>query len=304
MKSLVLLGAISALAACASVKPDIKRPETPGGMSAIKVENTLTFSESCSQARGDYKGNLLKPSDGSQIAFLAGPLASALVTTGVDFIGNKLKSAAEEKTRTFTAVLNQNDVPPRAGCLVFTRKGKDGSTDSNFLILLQPTDIPIAIEPQLVAFDYAKSIDGKAKGVRGLTLTISASKPGSKEASTQTISLGNVQVGAKHTWNSTVKTPFFAPYMANPYLSKVAKPAKGKPKYKRSVPLTWSVTLTEVRNANELAGFANDTFSNANDGITEALIGALGLGNDAGDSGGDQDVATPTGPDGQTVDSN
>ena len=281
MRSLTLTISLLALSACASVTPDIRRPSDNETQSTISVKNQLDWNRekgACGSDNDTYSGKL----NGKQIGALAAPLVGAAVSAGVDFVGQRLQSAGEEKTRTVLAILNEDNVP-KVGCLEFIRTGKDGNTpDLMFTVLMKPSEDGLGVAPILVGFDYSKSIDGKDDGTRGLMLTISPSRPTASTASSRTISLGNVEVGSKHEWSDD-SSPFFAGYMANPYVTKLAKP-KGDQEFDPVETVTWSFTVTEVKNANALLNGLGEGISDANDDISAEILSLIGLGEDDTDT--------------------
>ena len=56
------------------------------------------------------------------------------------------------------------------------------------------------------------------------------------------------------------------------------------------VPLSITLTLTEVKNANALLKFTSDSFESSNDDLTAAILTAVGLKNDDDDANAEEET--------------
>ena len=257
------------LTACAS------NPKPEGGESTGTKSDTplnvadLTFDQTCSVS---LRNSNYQPQEGDNFGAIFTALGSALITQGVDFVGERLKSASEEKTRTSSAIVNVTS-NQKESCLKLSR----GSDFEFEIVLKQVPGRPAFVEPQLTSYNYKTSIDGKTRGERGLTLTVDISRPGSATTASQTVNLGNVELG-------TLNKKFIKklPLMANPFIR--AKTKDDTAKYPNGYPFTINMTLTEVRNANALLKFTSDSFGQANDDITSVILNELGFPNVEDDS--------------------
>lgn len=275
MKRIISFVSFFAVASCASVPIQIPKTGAPEPRAVLSWDQTCpTYLVADTRQPLTFSGL----GDGSQTG-LASIAATALITAGVDYVGAQLKASAEDETRTASALINVTSDRPFA-CLKFSR-----GDDFSFLIEFRPTlaadgtptgDLAV-LEPVLRSFSYNQTIDEKTRGVRGLTLALDVSRPGSKTSASQTISLGNVEVGA-----SVSDLDLEAALIANPF--RTIKPAsKDSPaRVVAGTPFTFRVTLTEVRNANALRQFGSDVFAAANDDLTANLVGRLGLEDDQG----------------------
>lgn len=242
---------------------------------------SLAWKDNCDN---NFAGKTYVPTNksGNQLGPIFSILGTALVTKGVDLVGEQLKSASEEKTRTASAIYNVTE-DQNVGCLVLSR-----GTDFEFKLFLKPIPgKPEYIEPILLEYSYKKSIDGKSRGERGLTLTFEVSRPGTTNKSTQTLNLGNLDVGS-----SNDKLTKSAPIIANPFIiAPTAKDKENGDDFGNGIPFTMSMTLTEVKNANAFLKFTNDTFESSNDDLTTAILTAIGLSEDDEDAPDDATAA-------------
>ena len=193
-------------------------------------------------------------------------LISAAITAGIDFIGQKLSDAAEESMKTSTASFNvfPNSEKISARCLTFRTaqeanlKGIDAKS-VEFKIRLDgksgANGVPYYMNPKLEELKYYRTLSGKLNKERGLMIQLAISGPGNANAQSQTINIGNVKT--QNGAYSGGSIPF--PTMINPYVvrttddkGKTTKPSVGGP-------FTISVTLTEVKDANEAVSYTHLT---------------------------------------------
>jgi uncharacterized protein (DUF3820 family) len=302
------------LSACAPVRPNIRV-----GDATIQGLPTLLPTECQSGGFGaplpaEYRNRFYDtvPPRG-QLGGVLAILLSAVVTQGVDYLGERLKRSSEERPRELEALLNVDDGlnepgPPvpvaqgpgqfPVGCFDFQR----GDLLIRFAML--PVDsisggnrVPNThVYFVIVGIRYGEAVNTSRSGVRGVALGFHIRKPGSEEVS-QTVSLGNIEVGAELSIPFE-GNPLISGYMDNPFIA-VSATDNARPQLFRSLPFTMRVKLSEIRNANELAGFASGVVDHANDGLTAALIRALGIRNDDDDdedeAGGDAPAPGGTG---------
>lgn len=292
-KAFVTLVCLSGLASCAAVRPNLSPGSGIGGLPRI-VRVQCDSDGLGPKLPSGYQGkHYFSPTggEGQQIGGILAVLASAFVTQGVDFLGERLKAGGEEKERTLEAQVNFEDFTGDApvepvGCFDFTR----GETTFRFAML--PTT-PIRskvnaggraasevvnyrhVSFAVVGVRYKETVNKRSNGVRGLTLTFEIARPGVADAVTQSISLRNVEVGTDLAIPFEAN-PFTTAHIANPFLQ-IAEEAGTEPKVLPNLPFTLRVKLTEIRNANELYRFASGVAEKSNDDLTAALLKALGL---------------------------
>jgi len=269
----IIIG-LMALTGCQTVEPVINKD----GVRVVEA-TTLNWvpddqrSGKCSVS-DDLKTRTFRGRDTSKSHSILAIAATALVTAGIDYVGGQIAEASDEETRTATAF--QNVVGDRNWtCLRFA-----GGSDFEFFIELDRAMLENSdgepdfstVIPTLSHFSYKKSIDGKKDDVRGLALQISISRPGSESVVSQTINIGNVEIGASFSEDITVAM------MPNPF-RRVMPPARGQTASRivDGWPFTITATLTEVENANAFGQFAADAFESANDDLTSELLSVLGL---------------------------
>lgn len=215
---------------------------------------------------------------------LLAPIAASLVTQGVDLIGSKLSNAAEEKTRSIEAKKNFSGNLP-IGTFRLTRD------DIEVEVLLAPitgykdkkphiTGYDF-LEMKVVALNYGTSVDYKKKGTRGLTVTLDLLHAGEADTISRSVVLGNVEVGSSFSLTYD-KSYFTSDYFPNPFARRTTQKERTEGEHANKIyvvrpPFTMTLRLTEVRNANELAQFAADSFESANNSITTGLLDALNL---------------------------
>jgi len=223
------------------------------------------------------------PAAGAPSEGIISILVAAAVTAGVDFIGERLTEASQESMTTRTASIN---IAPAgkyfsAQCVTFktaelaNTKNGGSSTDKSveFTIKLEglqtSNSIPIHMSPKLTNLDYRRTLTGKLNKERGLMIQLAISRPGTTSGESQTINLGNL-----NTQNENYTGSVEFPTMGNPYAA-VSTDKAGKTTTRIGGPFTLSVTLTEVKDANEALGFVASTFSQANDGLTTTITSAI-----------------------------
>lgn len=266
------------LSACISVPADIKTKGDP-------LDNVakLTFNKGGDQIPMAFKNQKYwaeKNSNDKQFASLASILGTAIVTRGVDLLGEKLKAAGAEKIRSIEAQQNfhKNE---EIGVLTFERGdielkaamlpalSEDGKTlDREF------------VDFRLISLNYGETVDQKKKGVRGLAVTFEIKHPSKENPVTRSISVGNVKVGASFNV-SAEESPFTAEYVQNPF-ARLPSPgdddqSKASNEFILNTPFTLRVRLTETRNANALAKFAGQVADDVNDDATSELLKLLNL---------------------------
>ena len=233
-------------------------------------------------------------------------LISAAITAGIDFIGEKLSESAEEAMETRTASVNifPNSDKISARCLTFKTsepaKIKNVTGQSvEFKIRLDgkaiSNGIPFYMTPKLTDLKYYRTLSGKLNKERGLMIQIAITSPDSANGQSQTISINNVS-----TQDDVYAGAIEFPTMINPYVSKKTDGKGNVTGGNVGSPFTISVTLTEVKDANEALGFVSSVFSAANDDLTSAVITAVsGPADDDGTS--ELDVATVNEADGNAT---
>lgn len=211
-------------------------------------------------------------------------LLTSLIGKGVDLIGSKLKERGEEQTLTLAGQLNIDDRNMRVSCFDLSRN--DGLLFRFALLpskrLLTPTATQEQIDHTILEFvlislNYPRSIDLEVAGTRGLSLKIEALRPNETETVSQTISLGNVEVGSRIKTIPFTNNPFTSAYFQSPFVTSGEEKdqAVKVPTLVANLPFTMRVELTEVRNANAIYKIGGEVVDENSDAITAALIKLL-----------------------------
>ena len=203
-------------------------------------------------------------------------LATALIEEGVDFIGDRLTEAAMAETQTVSAsvnILKPHLIDDKGelntggnACLTFSHGDNinliidlNGATDGN--------NNTAYMIPTLRSLNYKRTLEDKKNKTRGLMIQLEVQSPLSTTVDTQTLNLGNIN-SAGNIYNGADKKGLRREFrvMNNPFLS-----IKDN-KTSVNLPLIFTVSLTEVRDANVALQLLADTASNANDDLTRAVI--------------------------------
>lgn len=72
------------------------------------------------------------------------------------------------------------------------------------------------VEFRVTQFQYGETLDKKRRGIRGIALTFEVKHPDREEATSRSIAIGNVAVGANFT-SRFDSTPFVSEYLQNPF---------------------------------------------------------------------------------------
>lgn len=201
-------------------------------------------------------------------------LGSALIEEGVDFITDRLSESAMKKTRTVAATKNlltrDTQSPFPKVCLSFSH-----GEDIQLLIDLHGTKNAKGqtayIVPTLRTLKYGKTIDNKKNKTRGLMIQLEVQSALSNTVNTQTLELGNVKPSdlVYGAGGDAVPAPGLQRefrVMPNPFQSFDGS------KVEINIPVVFTVSLTEVRDANKALQFLADTAETSNDDLTRAVI--------------------------------
>ncbi|KRA79704.1 hypothetical protein [Altererythrobacter sp. Root672] len=291
------------------VRPNIEAGSTtPSGLA------TLQQVECDAVDRGAplpvaYQGMHYVPQaeEAKEIAGLAAVLLTSLIGKGVDLLGSRLTSRGEERTLTLAAQMNISDYQMQVSCFELWRQ--DGLL-VRFALLPNVRQIQVGdkgkntdytiLEAKVVSLNYPRSIDQSSTGVRGLELKIEGLHANESDPVSQSISFGNVEVGANLVSIPFDNNPFTSAYFQSPFVREGEDPgeAKAQPRVDPNLPFTLRVELTEVRNANELYKLGGEVLGDNSDAIAEALVKALSSKEEAAASGGPDPVPTEQPPGG------